>query len=251
MPESIVLLHGFGGTRHAWDGVVAHLDAQRYRPLALDLPGHGGASGAEGPVTFAACVEQVLDAAPQRFVLGGYSLGGRIALQTALAGPARIERLVLVSTTAGIGDPGEREQRRLGDHLLAEELETAPYEEFIARWRSQPVFAGEPARVAELALADQRRNRPGPLADVLRGIGTGEMEPLWGRLRELTMPVDVVAGARDEKFMAIAGRLVELIPDARLHVLEGGHALALECPQELAVVLEGTTGAPGAGSGGG
>jgi 2-succinyl-6-hydroxy-2,4-cyclohexadiene-1-carboxylate synthase len=237
VPESIVLLHGFGGTRHAWDGVMAHLDGQRYRPLALDLPGHGASGVVEGPVTFAGCVERVLDAAPQRFLLGGYSLGGRIALQTALTAPDRIERLVLVSSTAGIEDPGEREQRRLADQTLAEELETTRYEEFIARWRSQPVFAGEPPWVAELALADQRRNRPGALARALRGIGTGEMEPLWDRLGELAMPVDVLAGARDQKFVAIAGRLVELIPRARLHVLEGGHALALECPGELAAVL--------------
>jgi len=237
VPESIVLLHGFGGTRHAWDGVVAHLDAQRYRPLALDLPGHGGASGVPGPITFAGCVAQVLERSPARFDLAGYSLGGRIALQVALAAPARVQRLVLVSTTAGIEDPGEREQRRRADHRLADELETVPYGQFIERWRSQPLFADEPPCVAELAREDQRRNAPGPLARALRGIGTGEMESLWGRLGELQMPVDVVAGARDEKFLAIARRLSELIPRARLHVLAGGHALALECPGALAQVL--------------
>ena len=73
MPESIVLLHGFGGTRHAWDGVVAHLEAQRYRPLALDLPGHGSAAAAPGPITFAGCVAGVLDRSPERFTLCGYS----------------------------------------------------------------------------------------------------------------------------------------------------------------------------------
>lgn len=237
MPESIVLLHGFGGTRHAWDGVVAHLDAQRYRPLALDLPGHGSASGVGGPITFAGCVEDVLDHSPERFALCGYSLGGRIALQVALAAPARVQRLVLVSTTAGIEDPGERERRRCADDRLAEELETIPYEQFIARWRAQPLFADEPRRVAELAREDQRRNSPGPLARVLRGVGTGEMESLWGRLGELPMPVVVVAGARDAKFVAIARRLSELIPHAQLRVLDGGHALALECPQALAEAL--------------
>ena len=68
--------------------------------------------------------------------------------------------------------------------------------------------------MAELAREDQRRNSPGPLAAALRGLGTGEMESLWGRLGELPMPVAVVAGSRDEKFLAIARRLVELIPDA-------------------------------------
>ncbi|HTQ68377.1 MAG TPA: 2-succinyl-6-hydroxy-2,4-cyclohexadiene-1-carboxylate synthase [Solirubrobacteraceae bacterium] len=240
MPESIVLLHGFGGTRHAWDGVVAHLDAQRYRPLALDLPGHGGAGAeAQAPVTFDSCMARVLDHAPATFVLAGYSLGGRIALHVALAAPERVQRLVLVSSTAGIEDPGERERRRRADDRLAEELETEPYEQFIERWRAQPLFADEPARVRELALEDQRRNAPAPLARALRGVGTGEMESLWGRLGELQMPVEVVAGSRDEKFLDIARRLAELIPNARLHVLDGGHALALECPRELAAVLEG------------
>ena len=106
MPESIVLLHGFGGTHHAWDGVVAHLDAQRYRPLALDLPGHGTAAGVGGPVTFDDCVEHVLANSPERFALCGYSFGGRIALQTAFAAPDRVARLVLVSTHRRGRGPG-------------------------------------------------------------------------------------------------------------------------------------------------
>ena len=57
MPESVVLLHGFGGTHRAWDGVIAALDRERYRPLALDLPGHGSAADAERPITFAGCVD--------------------------------------------------------------------------------------------------------------------------------------------------------------------------------------------------
>ena len=247
MPESIVLLHGFGGTHHAWDGVVAHLDAQRYRPLAIDLPGHGTAEAFEGPVTFAGYVEHVLERSPERFALCGYSLGGRIALQAALAAPERVMQLVLVSTTAGIEDPDERERRRRADHRLADELETEPYEQFIERWRLQPLFADDPPRVVELAREDQRRNSPAPLARVLRGVGTGEMEPLWGRLAELRMPVAVVAGDRDEKFLAIGRRMAELIAHARMHVLDGGHALALECPRELAMVLREGVGEHSAG----
>jgi 2-succinyl-6-hydroxy-2,4-cyclohexadiene-1-carboxylate synthase len=39
--ERVVLLHGFAGTSRGWDGVLAHLPAERYRPHALDLSGHG------------------------------------------------------------------------------------------------------------------------------------------------------------------------------------------------------------------
>jgi pimeloyl-ACP methyl ester carboxylesterase len=90
--ETLVLLHGFAGTRQTWDRVIAQLDPQRYRPLALDLPGHGESSSYERLITFEGCVEQVLAAAPRRFVLCGYSMGGRIALHAALAAPDRRHR---------------------------------------------------------------------------------------------------------------------------------------------------------------
>ncbi len=238
MPECVVMLHGFSGTSRAWDGAIAALDHERYRPLALDLPGHGKAADAPRPITFAGCVAHVLARSPERFALGGYSMGGRVALHVALAAPARVARLVLVASTAGIEDADARAQRRRADHALADELESIPLEEFIERWRTQPLFASEPPEVGALARADQRRNRPDALAAVLRGIGTGEMQPLWGRLGELTMPVTVLVGDRDRKFRALGERMVGLLADARLRVVPGGHGLPLENPAAVASALE-------------
>jgi 2-succinyl-6-hydroxy-2,4-cyclohexadiene-1-carboxylate synthase len=237
VPESVVLLHGFSGTKRAWDGVIERLDPERYLPLALDLPGHGEAADAERPITFEGCVQAVLAEAPERFVLCGYSMGGRVALHVALAAPERVARLVLVASTAGIEDEAERAERRLADHALADELERIPFEEFIERWRSQPLFAQDPPEVGELARVDQRRNRPDALAAVLRGIGTGEMEPLWGRLGELTMPVTVLVGDRDAKFQAVGRRMVGLLPAGELVVVPGRHQLALENPVAVAESL--------------
>ncbi len=238
MPESVVLLHGFSGTHRAWDGVVARLDPERYLPLALDLPGHGAAADAERPITFPGCVANVLAAGPERFVLCGYSQGGRIALHVALAAPERVSRLVLVSTSAGIEDATERAGRRRSDHLLADELESAPFDDFIERWRAQPLFVGEPPDASCLAREDQRRNRPDALAAALRGIGAGEMEPLWDRLAELQMPVIVLVGARDEKYRALGQRMAELLPIAQLVLARGGHGLPLEDPEAVAQAIE-------------
>ncbi|HEY4452267.1 MAG TPA: alpha/beta fold hydrolase [Solirubrobacteraceae bacterium] len=237
MPESVVLLHGFGGTSRAWDGVLERLDRERYRPLALDLPGHGEAADAPRPITFASCVAHVLARAPASFALCGYSLGGRIALHVALAAPERVTRLVLVSSTAGIEDAAERSRRSAADHRLAEELERLPFEDFIERWRTQPLFAAEPPEVGRLAREDQRRNRPEALAAALRGIGTGEMEPLWDRLPELSMPVTVLAGERDRKFTAIARRIAAGAPRAAIVAIPGGHGLPLEHPGAVARAL--------------
>jgi 2-succinyl-6-hydroxy-2,4-cyclohexadiene-1-carboxylate synthase len=237
MPESVVLLHGFSGTHRAWDGVIAALDRERYRPLAFDLPGHGAAADVERPITFAGCVAHVLARAPERFVLCGYSLGGRVALHVALAAPERVSRLVLVASSPGIAENAERLQRRAADRALADELERIPFEEFVERWRAQPLFADDPPEVGALARADQRRNRPDALAAVLRGIGTGEMQSLWPRLGELEMPVTVLVGERDAKFRALGERMVELLPDGALVNTPGGHGLPLESPQAVACAV--------------
>lgn len=227
-PENLVLLHGFGGTRRAWDQVIGHLPVERYRPLALDLPGHGDHAGVAGAITFEGCIASVLDRSPERFVLAGYSMGGRIALHVALAAPERVSRLVLVGATAGIEEEEQRAARRDSDSGLARGLDEAPFEEFIERWAAQPLFADDPPEVDALARAEQMRNSPGALAAVLRGIGTGQMRPLWSRLGELVMPVSVLVGERDLRMRESAERMVRGVPCGELRVLPGGHRLLFE-----------------------
>ena len=122
---------------------------------------------ARRPITFAKCVTSVLQRSPKRFVLGGYSMGGRIALHVALQAPHRVERLVLVSATAGIEDATERAERRRRDRRFAKEIEQGSIEEFIERWRSKPMFAEDPPEVDALARARPgtqwpQRSRGGP-----------------------------------------------------------------------------------------
>jgi 2-succinyl-6-hydroxy-2,4-cyclohexadiene-1-carboxylate synthase len=237
MPTTVVLLHGFAGTGRAWDPVAQRLDRERYTALAPDLRGHGAARDAR-PVSFAACVEDVLGAAPARFVLCGYSMGGRIAQHVALAAPERVERLVLVATTPGIPDEAERAARRADDERLAAFADGATIEEFADRWAAQPLFAGTPPAAARIWREDMLRNDPRGLAAVLRGIGTGAMDSLWGRLGELTMPVTVLAGAEDPKFVALAERMVAALPNAELVVVPGaGHGLPREAPQAVSAAI--------------
>jgi 2-succinyl-6-hydroxy-2,4-cyclohexadiene-1-carboxylate synthase len=236
--ETLVLLHGFSGTHRAWDGVIERLGAERYRPLALDLPGHGAEARAARPITFASCVSAVLAAAPPRFALCGYSLGGRVALHVALAAPARVSGLCVIAANPGIEDAGERAERLAADELLAERLEREPFEDFIETWRTQPLFAADPPAAGELARADQRRNEPLALAAVMRGLSSGAMVPLWDRLEELQMPVAFVAGTRDQKFTELLARAQRLLPGSELTLLEGGHGLPLEDPAGVAGVLE-------------
>ncbi len=232
--ENVVLLHGFAGTHRAWDGVCEHLSPERYCPVALDLPGHGELLDAPRPLTFDGCVQSVLERAPERFVLAGYSMGGRIALHIALAAPERVQRLVLISTTAGIADPEERARRSEADHRLADEVQAGTIEDFVDRWRSQAMFAEDPPEVGMRARADQSRNRPHSVAAALRGIGTGQMQPLWERLGELSMPAVILVGTRDLKFRELGERMAAKLPDVRFVLIPGGHGLPYEVPEAVA-----------------
>ncbi len=237
MQPAIVFLHGFTHTGASWRAVIDEL-GERYRALAPDIRGHGSA-GALRPIDFDRCTADIAALSPERFTLVGYSLGGRLALLAALAHPHRVQRLVLVSTTAGIADPVERVARRDADEALAAEIEDMTIEAFARRWAAQPLLRHQPEQVAASAHADRLRNRPADLAAALRGLGPGVMEPAWDRLPELTMPVTVIAGERDTKFRKLAERIAARIPHAELLIVPAvGHAVHLQAPALVAAALE-------------
>ena len=209
----------------------------RYRVLTPDLPGHGQAAERR-PASFSACAAYVRALADGPCTLVGYSMGGRIALYTALTMPGVVQRLVLVGASPGIADAAEREARRRSDEALADRIEAIGVEAFAAEWGAQPLFAGQDERVAAAANADRLRNTAAGLAAALRGLGTGVMPPLWDRLPELAIPVTLVVGERDGKFGAIAERMAAAIPDCRLEVVAGaGHAPQLERPEAVAAAI--------------
>ncbi len=238
MAPTLVLLHGFTHTGASWDPVRSEL-GERYRGLAPDIRGHGSASG-RAPVTLGAVLADIESLTPDRFTLAGYSMGGRLALQLALAHPARVERLVLIGASPGISDRRERDARRRSDERLADVIERSSIKEFAERWEATPVLTGQPTAVLEAVRADRLRNIPAGLARALRGLGTGALPSLWKRLGELAMPVVLIVGERDQKFRAIAGEMAVEIPEAEVVVVPGaGHAVHLEAPRRVAEIIAG------------
>lgn len=237
MARALVLLHGFTHTGASWDGVRAALP-ERYRPLAPDIRGHGSA-GEHRPVSLEAVIADVLELAPDGFDLAGYSMGGRIALHLALAAPDRVGRLSLIGASPGLAEPAERSARRQSDDALAAEIERERTETFARRWAQTPVLAGLPDEVAAAVHADRMRSTPAGLAAALRGLGTGALPSLWDRLGELTLPVTLIVGERDQKFRAIAAAMAARLPVARLEVVPGaGHAVHLEAPEVVAALID-------------
>ncbi len=235
---AVILLHGFTNTGRSWDPVIAAL-GERYRAIALDIRGHGPAFDRE-PVTLDAVIADVAALPIERFTLAGYSMGGRIALHAALALAPRVERLVLIGASPGIADDAERAARRQADERLAAEIERSSIEDFARTWAANPVLADQPAGVRHRVGEDRARNSPAGLARALRALGTGALPPLWDRLGELTMPLTLIIGERDRKFLDIARQIAERTPAAELVVVEGaGHAVHLEAPERVASAIAG------------
>ena len=228
----VILLHGFTQTLRSWDTIAADL-RKDFRVCTIDAPGHGRADQVHVDLPTAALLYA---ATLGRGTYIGYSMGARLALHIALEQPLVVERLVLLGGTAGLASDQERAVRRGTDDALADTIEHDGVGPFLDRWLAQPLFANVPddraARAQNTALG---------LATSLRLTGTGAQENLWDRLRELTMPVLVMAGEHDAKFTDIGLRMVQGIGRNATFatVPNAGHAAHLEQPSAfLAVVRE-------------
>jgi 2-succinyl-6-hydroxy-2,4-cyclohexadiene-1-carboxylate synthase len=225
--DPVVLVHGFTQSAGAWGRIGAGLGA-KHRVVALDAPGHGGSS--EVRADLASGADLMVEAAAEPAAWVGYSMGGRFALHVALRHPDQVRRLVLVSTSAGIEDAAERAARRRSDEALAKRVEEEGVETFVRWWLGQPLFSTLPPEAAELE--SRLTGTAAGLASSLRLAGAGTQEPLWGQLSNLSMPVLVVAGELDFKYVGLGEKLAAGIgPSARLEVVPGsGHACHLERP---------------------
>lgn len=232
----IVLLHGFTQSARSWRPLEAM--AGHHELLMPDLPGHGESSPATGGL-FEAAALVAESCGTGTYV--GYSLGGRMALHVALARPELVERLVLVGTTAGIEDLYEREERKEADDSLAAELEAASEEGlagFLDRWLAGPLFAHLTAEQADRGA--RMVNSAAGLASALRHLGTGTQLPVWEEVGSLEMPVLVVAGEADPKFVDAGQRLASAIGRNALFVLAPGcgHPVPFEQPEAFMALVQ-------------
>lgn len=148
-------------------------------------------------------------------VLLGYSMGGRLALQ--LLETHRFRCAVIVS--AGLNAPDEA--RRLRDEEWARRFEVDDWSSLIRDWNAQPVFGGH---VLERRENDYDRSE---LARQLREYSAAVIPP--PRLESIETPVLWIAGERDARYVEIATRAVERLPDAELWICpDAGHRVPWE-----------------------
>jgi len=234
----VVILHGFTGSTESMREVVAELCPTRMT-VCVDLVGHGCSDAPEDPASYSMerCVAQLAEVveslALARPHLIGYSMGGRAALAFCTRYPEHARSALLIGASAGVADSTERSARIQQDEKLADHLLEVGLESFVDEWMAKPIFASQSrlgAAVLSRSRAERLRNRPAGLAGSLRGMGTGAMMPL--DLAGLKVPTCFVAGAEDQKFIALARSYAARLVNAQVEIVpEAGHAAHIENPE--------------------
>lgn len=239
--EPVVLLHGFTFDLRMWDAQIAPL-AARHRVLRYDLRGYGLSTLPQPGVLYshaddlAALVARVGASRPH---LVGFGLGGRVALDFALAYPGRAQSIVLVEGVVGgwTWSPAFQnayrpvlEAGRRGDVAAAK-----------AAWLQQPLFAA--ARETPDVMARVRR-----MVDDYSGWHFTHVDPerpltppAVRRLEEIVAPTLALVGERDVPDVhRMAEALVAGVPNAGRTTLPGaGYASPLESPDRVnAAILD-------------
>ena len=241
----VVFLHAGVADRRMWREEMAAVAATgTHRAIAYDRRGFGETLHAEERYSQAGDLRAVQDAlAPgERAVLVGCSQGGRIALDFALAHPARVRGLLLVAP-AITGAP-----------------EVSTFPPAIERWLASMEHAEAAADLDTINALEAHAWLDGPLAPEGRVQGAArelflamndialraeprgtelEPAPAWPRLADVAAPCLVVCGDLDFPHIALrCAELAMLLPDAEVHTLHGtAHLPNLEQPAAIRELL--------------
>jgi 2-succinyl-6-hydroxy-2,4-cyclohexadiene-1-carboxylate synthase len=233
----LVLLHGFTGSTDSWRTQGETFAHRGFHVIALDMLGHGRSSAPDEPQRYAIehCRTDILAALQQsgihagEAILLGYSMGGRIALHTALSGYFRA--LILESATPGLSTEQEREQRMRSDEALASCIEQYGVESFMDYWERRPLFSTQlamPLRLRQQLRQQRLQNNVTGLSNSLRG----------DQLSALTIPVLLITGSEDSKFTKIAEEMLPLLPQAQHTIVpESGHTVHFEQSEAFATIV--------------
>jgi pimeloyl-ACP methyl ester carboxylesterase len=246
--ETIVLIHGFGGSTVTWWNTIPALAAAGYDVYAIDLLGFGlSGKGWNHDYSHAAQAERVIRLMDvmglDRVHMVGHSMGGNVAAYIALTYPERVDHLVLVAAAILDGD---------GAWGIPAFLLKPPFlrrwGQFLIRRALAPMFEN---LLFDAAYADDkitpeiedgyRRALFTPEWDLgLMGITRDAgQNALPAPVSDIHAPTLILWGAEDAWVSPDDGvRLENLIPGAqRVELAGAGHLLMHEAPEAFNAVL--------------
>ncbi|WP_435946947.1 pimeloyl-ACP methyl ester esterase BioH [Dryocola sp. BD586] len=234
----LVLLHGWGLNAEVWHCISAQLSSQ-FRLHLVDLPGYGRSRGF-GALTLPEMAEIVLAWAPEQAVFLGWSLGGLVASQIALAHPERVRALVTVASSpcfsAREGWPGIKPEVLAGFQQQLSDNFQRTVERFLALQTMGTDTARQDARLLKAVVLEQ----PMPDVEVLNGgLEILKTVDLRARLADLTMPFLRLYGYLDGLVpRKVAPLLDERYPDSGSIIFpKAAHAPFISHPHDFCAAL--------------
>jgi 3-oxoadipate enol-lactonase len=232
----VLLVHGLGGSLHAWYGVIEALSINHH-VVALDLRGHGRSdrgTGSYSVAQWASDVEALIRALELPAVtLVGHSLGSLVAQQLALSNPEVVDQLVLVGGVSYFEPPMKKAYEDRANRVDADGMD-ALVDEWLPGALSPRNAAMHPALVGllrDLFL----RNDPTCYAKACRALAKA---PSLQR-EDIGQPTLLVVGDHDRSTpMAMTEELHREIPVSRVRVVpNAAHWVQLEQPDEVAAAI--------------
>ncbi len=231
----LVLSNSLGTSLEMWDDQAPVL-GDRFRLLRYDTRGHGRSPAPPGPYAIGDLggdVVRLLDRLGiERASFCGLSVGGMTGMWLAAEAPERVERLVLLCTSALLGPKGIWDERIA---TATEQGMTALVDGVIERWFT-PAFRSENPATVEKMATTLRETDPEGYAGCCAAIRDMDLRD---RLPSIKAPTLVVSGAEDPATPPEHGRLIrDAIPGARFEVVPGAaHIANVERPEEITQLI--------------
>jgi 3-oxoadipate enol-lactonase len=228
----VVLSNSLGASMEMWAPQVPGLSV-RFRVLRYDQRGHGDSPVPPGPYAVSDLGQDVLDLLDRNEVerahFCGLSMGGMTGMWLAANAPERIDRLVLLCTTAYFGTPEIWVERAAA---VREHGTEAVADATIGRWFTEGFREREQAVAARVRamIASQ------PAEGYAECCGALERLDLRDALARITAPTLLIAGAQDPSTPPDphAYVIADGIAGARLEIFDpGAHLINVERAEEV------------------
>jgi pimeloyl-ACP methyl ester carboxylesterase len=224
----VILIHGAGGHQLYWPPQIRRLPGERI--FAVDLPGHGKSPGVghHAIADYAEAIVDFMDALHlNRAALVGHSMGGAVALETAIQWPNRVLGLVLIGSAAHL---------HVNPALLHHAADPAKEAEAVHVMVQYSFALETSARLQELAERRMLESRSSVLYGDLLACDAFDAAD---RARRLVTPMLVIFGSKDKMVSPGEGRvLADMVRGARMEVVpHAGHMVMLEQPARVSALL--------------
>jgi pimeloyl-ACP methyl ester carboxylesterase len=227
----VLFLHGFTASHRHFD-LNLKIFPRSFHVFALDLRGFGDSSKPAccySHADFAADIVAFMDALGLcRASLVGHSMGSLIAHKVAVEAPERVDKLVLIGSSAtSIDNPSNAALEALVGSLV-DPIDPA----FVRQFQASIFFNPVPESFLDTATAEALKSPAAVWQASLAGIIN---EDHSAQLPQITAPTLLLWGDQDTIVSAEdQAELSALIPDARLIVYEqAGHGVHVELPQRV------------------